>query len=357
MENYMENIKKHIPAIVAILFVILGIGLPILQKSTQPEQYKKYYIDAFDTATQIIGYADSEEEFAKQADLLNQELIRYHKLYDIYSVATGINNLKTINMNAGKEPVKVDPEIIDLLKFSIDLYKKTDGEINIAMGSVLKIWHNYRTSGINDPATAALPSMESLQKASEHCDINDIIIDEEASTVYLADPEMSLDVGSIGKGYAVQKVAEYAKELGYNNLVINCGGNVITIGPKADNSNWIFGIQNPDLEAENDLLKRVSITDKCLVTSGDYQRYYVVDGVEYCHIIDPDTLMPAEYFSAVSIITDDSGLADALSTALFNMPYEDGLKLINSIDNAEAIWVYEDGSIKYSDNFEDHIAD
>ena len=199
--------------------------------------------------------------------------------------------------------------------------------------------------------------METLEKAAQHCDINNIIIDEEASTVYLADPQMSLDVGSIGKGYAVQRVAEYARELGYYNLVINCGGNVISIGPKANEQDWIFGIQNPDLEAENDIIQRVSITDKCLVTSGDYQRYYVVDGVEYCHIIDPDTLMPPTYYSAVSIITDDSGLADALSTALFNMPYEEGLALINSIENAEAIWVYKDGSMKYSENFEQYIVE
>ena len=353
----MSKFKQYIPMLAAILMVVLGLGISIYQKNTQPEQYRKYYIDAFDTVTQIIGYGDSEEEFTKQAELLNQELIRYNNLYNIYSISEGINNLRTINVNAGKEPVKVDQEIIDLLKFSIDLYKKTNGEINIAMGSVLKIWHNYRTDGIDDPSIAALPPMDSLQKAAQHCDINKIIIDEEASTVFLADSEMSLDVGSIGKGYAVQRVAEYAKELGYYNLVINCGGNVITIGPKAEEKDWIFGIQNPDLEAKDDTIQRVAITDKCLVTSGDYQRYYVVDGVEYCHIIDPDTLMPPRYFSAVSIICDDSGLADALSTALFNMPYEDGLKLISSIDGAEAIWVYEDGAIKYSEHFEDYVVD
>ena len=351
----MSKIKQYIPMMAAILMVVLGLGISIYQKNSQPQQYKKYYIDAFDTVTQIIGYADSEEEFAKQADLINQELIRYNNLYNIYSISENINNLRTINYNAGKEPVKVDKEIIDLLKFSMDLYEKTNGEINIAMGSVLKIWHNYRTEGSEDPSIAALPPMNTLQKAAQHCDINKIIIDEDASTVFLADPEMSLDVGSIGKGYAVQRVAEYARELGLYNLVINCGGNVVTIGPKPDEKDWIFGIQNPDLEAKNDVLARVSITDKCLVTSGDYQRYYVVDGVEYCHIIDPDTLMPPTYFSAVSIICDDSGLADALSTALFNMPYEDGLKLINSIDSAEAIWVYEDGTIKYSANFEHYI--
>ena len=353
----MQNIKKYIPAIAAVLLVVLGLALTIYQKNTQPEQYKRYYIDAFDTATQIIGYAESEEAFGKQADLINEELKRYHKLYDIYNLYGSVNNLKTINNNAGIAPVEVDKEIIDLLKFSIDLYEKTDGEINIAMGKVLKIWHDYRTFGIDNKDQAELPSLDILKAANEHCDINDIIIDEEASTVYLADPEMSLDVGSIGKGYAVQKVAEFAREKGYTNLVINCGGNVISVGPKADNADWIFGIQNPDLKASNDILKRVAITDKCLVTSGDYQRFYVVDGVEYCHIIDPDTLMPADYFSGVSIICDNSGLADALSTALFNMPYEDGLKLINSIENAEAIWVYEDGSMKYSENFEDYIVE
>ena len=353
----MQNIKKYIPAIAAVLMVVLGLGLSIYQKNSQPEQYKRYYIDAFDTATQIIGYAESEEEFGKQADLINEELKRYHKLYDIYNLYGSVDNLKTINDNAGVAPVKVEKEIIELLKFSIDLYKKTDGEINIAMGKVLNIWHVYRTTGINDSTLAELPPMERLQNASKHCNIDDIIIDEEASTVYLADPEMRLDVGSIGKGFAVQKVAEYARQLGCYNMVINCGGNVITIGPKADESNWIFGIQNPDSEASNDILKRVSLTDMCLVTSGDYQRYYVVDGVKYCHIIDPDTLMPPTYYSAVSIICNDSGLADALSTALFNMPYEDGLELINSIDNAEAIWVMYDGSVKYSENFEDYVVE
>lgn len=353
----MQNIKKYIPAFAAILLVVLGLALTVYQKNAQPEQYKRYYIDAFDTATQIIGYAESEEVFGEQADLINEELKRYHKMYDIYNLYGSVNNLKLINNNAGVAPVTVDKEIIELLKFSIDLYEKTDGEINIAMGKVLKIWHDYRTLGMNDSSQAQLPPMDVLQSASEHCDINDIIIDEEASTVYLADPEMSLDVGSIGKGFAVQKVAEFAREQGFYNLVINCGGNVISVGPKADDANWVFGIQNPDLEAENDLLKRVAITDKCLVTSGDYQRFYTVDGVEYCHIIDPDTLMPAEYFSSVSIICDDSGLADALSTALFNMPYEEGLKLINSIDGAEAIWVYEDGTMKYSENFADYIVE
>lgn len=350
----MSKSKKYIPAAAAILLVAVGIILMVFQ-NLQPKQYRVVYLDVFDTATQFIGYAQSEEEFNEQAEILKEKLEYYHKLYTIYSSYEGINNLRTINRNAGVAPVEVDAAIIDLLKFSKEMYTLTNGEINIAMGSVLSLWHNYRTSGISDPDNAMIPSMTLLEEAAQHTDINNIIIDEEASTVYLADSEMSLDVGSIGKGYAVQMVAEYARELGYTNLIINVGGNVAAIGGHADGSNWKFGIQNPDLEAENAAIETVQFTDNCLVTSGDYQRYYVVDGVEYCHIIDPDTLMPAKYFSSVSIITAHSGMADALSTALFNMPYEDGLSLINSIEGAEAIWILEDGTIKYSEHFEDYL--
>ena len=350
----MSQFKKYIPTIGAIALVTIGILLMIF-KEKAPEQFTYVDVDVFDTVTFFIGYADDQETFDEQAIVLKKELARYHKYYTIYSSYEDLNNLRTINLNAGIAPVKVDPEIIDLLKFSMELYEKTNGQINIAMGSVLSIWHDYRTAGINEPENAKLPSMEELQEAAKHTDIHQIIIDEEASTVYLADPEMSLDVGSIGKGYAVQMVADYARELGYDNLIINCGGNVASVGPRADDSLWTLGIQNPDLTAKEDVIKTVTFADKCLVTSGDYQRYYTVDGVEYCHIIDPDTLMPANHFKAVSIIASHSGLADALSTALFNMSYEEGLALINGMENAEAIWIFEDGTIKYSEHFEEYI--
>ena len=147
-----------------------------------------------------------------------------------------MNNIKTINENAGIQPVKVDEEIIALLKLGIAMDEKTNGNMNSAMGSVLAIWHDYREAG-TDPDTAELPPMEDLQKAAEHTDIGNIIIDEKNSTVYLADENMSLDVGSIGKGYAVQRVAEYAKnELGIEHMLFRVGGNVCAIGGHPDGS-------------------------------------------------------------------------------------------------------------------------
>lgn len=352
----MSQIKKYTPFLAAILLVAAGLLLSYAQKQTASEQFRKNSIDVFDTVTTIIGYGETQEEVNEKAEVLLDELKRYHQLYDIYNTYDGINNLKTINDNAGVSPVKVDKEIIDLLKFSMNLYDKTNGQTNIAFGSVLKIWHNYRDFGIANPDSAALPSMEELQEAAKHCDIDAIIIDEEASTVYLSDAEMTLDVGSIGKGYAVQKVSEYARELGYNNMVISVGGNISAIGPKADDTAWKFGVQNPDLESEQASIQSVNLMDACLVTSGDYQRYYTVDGKDYCHIIDPDTYMPADYCKSVTVITADSGEADALSTALFCMSLEEGLTYVNSLEGVEAMWVLADKSIHYSDGFHDYIA-
>lgn len=348
----MKQTKKA--SIVGVVFLMLCLLAVYYQGGMQLARYTATFFDVFDTKTDVIGYSKSEEKFTEQVLLLKEKLQHYHKLYDIYNDYEGINNIKTINDYAGIEPVKVDEEIIDLLLFSKEMYEQTNGQINVAMGSVLKIWHDYRDAGSYDPQNASLPPMEELLAAAEHIDINRMIIDKEASTVYLPDPEMSIDVGSIGKGYAVQRVGEYAREIGMESVLLNVGGNTCAVGSKFDGSDWKVGIQNPDLDSAEAYKETVQISDACVVTSGNYQRYYIVDEVKYCHIIDGDTLMPADYFASVSIITDDSGKADALSTSVFNMSYEDGLAFINSLESVEAMWILHDGSVRYSDNFEQY---
>lgn len=351
----MKRIQKAgILAVAVILLLVLSVKFRSADTLTR---YSATFLEVFDTKTEIIGYGRTQEEFTEQIALLKAKLVHYNELYDIYHTYDGINNMKTINDNAGIAPVKVDTEIINLLKLSKEMYGETDGQINVAMGSVLVIWHNYREEGLNDPKNAAVPSMEELKAASMHTDISRIIIDEEASTVYLSDPEMSLDVGSIGKGYAVQRAAEYAQEIGMDNVLISVGGNICAVGEKIDGTMWRLGIQNPDLSSEETYIKKVDIKDACVVTSGNYQRYYMVDGRRYCHIIDPDTLMPADEFASVSIITKDSGRADALSTSVYNMSLEDGLAFVNSLDGVEAMWILEDGRIAYSTGFEQYLAE
>ncbi len=320
------------------------------------QRYEAQYLDVFDTYTQIIAYTNSQKEFEEYSEYIHDELLEYHKLFDIYNDYEGINNIKTINDNAGIQPVKVDSKIIDLLKFSKEEYVITNENVNIAMGSVLKIWHDYRTKGTEDPDNAQLPDFNELENASMHMDIDKIIIDTEDNTVFIEDSEMSIDVGAIAKGYAVEQISSDVKAKGLENALISVGGNVFAIGGKGDsNESWNVGVQNPDENSDESNVCITAIKDVSLVTSGDYQRYYTVDGVKYHHIINQQTLMPSDYFSSVTIICTDSAEADALSTAVFNMPFEEGEEFINSLENAEALWVFKNGEVKYSADFEKYI--
>lgn len=350
------NIRKHLPVLVPGLLFFALILWALIYRSfggeTQQERYTATFLDVFDTRTEIVGFAQNKDEFAGKAQLIKDRLEFYNKLYDIYNDYPGVNNIKTINDNAGIAPVKVDPEIIGLLEFSIDTYKETDGAVNIALGSVLSIWHRQRELGIADPERASLPDPDKLAEASHHTDISNIVIDKKEGTVFLTDPEMSLDVGSTGKGYAVQRVMEYARQQGLDNILLSLGGNISCIGTRIDGTLFRLGIQNPDMDSEQQYVELVDISDgECVVSSGDYQRYYEVDGVRYCHIIDPETLYPANGFAGVSVITDDSGLADSYSTALYTMSFEEGLAFVSERENVEAMWIMHDGEKKYSDGF------
>jgi FAD:protein FMN transferase len=320
------------------------------------KRYEAEFLLLFDTVTRIVGYAHSKEDFSEYAQLIYDNLKEYHELYDIYNDYDGINNIKTINDNAGIKPIKVDKRIIDLLLFSKEAYELTDGKVNVAFGAVLEVWHEYREEGTQNPDIAALPPMDVLKEKVKHTDINKVIINEEDSTVYLEDKEMSLDVGAIAKGYATEMVSNIAVEHGYKNGMISVGGNVKTVGGKGDSKeDWKVGIQNPDLEAANKELYILKFKEDSLVTSGVYQRFYTVDGKQYHHIIDPETLMPSDYFTAVTILCKNSGMADALSTAVFNMPYEEGKEFVENLPDTESLWVFKDGSKKFSTGFEDYI--
>lgn len=345
--------KMKKTALLLAFLLLLSCGmLPSCGK--KPEKYSTYSFDYFDTVTTVTGYAESEDEFNRVAEGILKDLGEYHRLFTIYHRFEGLENLCTINelVNGSHRTVKVDRRIIDMLLYAKEMYTKTSGKVNIAMGSVLSIWHDYREDGMSDPANAKLPPMDKLTAASLHTDINCLVIDEESSTVTLTDPAMKLDVGAIAKGYAVEMVAQSLEGQGISGYVLNVGGNVRTVGAKGDGRPWTVGIENPDTEAEDAYLAYLQLTGYSLVTSGSYQRYYIVDGKRYHHIIDPATLIPSEGFVSVSVVTKSSADGDALSTALFCMTYEEGLALIESFPDTEAIWVTADGTRRTSSGFE-----
>lgn len=341
---------------ILLLLGILSSCTVLPANETNLQKFSAYSFDYFDTVTTVTGYAESQEAFDEIADGILKELGEYHRLFTIYHRFEGLENLCTINelVNGAHRTVTVDRRIIDMLLYAKDMYHKTDGHVNIAMGSVLSIWHDYREIGMSDPASAELPPMEKLTAASEHTDINCLVIDEENSTVTLTDPAMKLDVGAIAKGYAVEMVAKRLEEQGITGFVLNVGGNVRTVGPKGNGEKWVVGIENPVDDEEKPYLAYLELAGQTIVTSGSYQRYYLVDGKRYHHIIDPETLMPSEGFVSVSILTKSSADGDALSTALFCMSFEEGLALIESIPDTEAMWVFQDGREETSSGFDSY---
>ncbi len=338
--------KKITSMILVITLVAIEICSFASCNINKKQKFTEYYFDYFDTATTVIGYEETEEEFKAVAKEIENQLKEYHQLYNIYNLYEGLNNICALNRvkDGVHQKLKVDKKIIDLLLFSKEMYEETNGVVNVAMGSVLSIWHSYRNEGLNNPKNAMLPPMEKLKKAEKHTDINDLIIDENNSTVFLRDPEMTLDVGAIAKGYAVEMIGESLKAKGKTGYLLNVGGNVKAISD-SENESFEIGIENPDKDDENPYIKRLTVTNESVVTSGNYQRFYTVDGKNYHHLIDPKTLMPGENFKSVSVIMENSAFADAYSTALFLMSYEEGEQFIKGKSDVKVIWVKNDGSI------------
>ncbi len=345
---------KKYPKFIMILIFSLLIGACSVKNQSVYTKYSYEFLGTFDTVIQLMGYAKDADEFEIMAEIGQERFIELNKLYDIYNDYDGINNVKSINDNAGIKPVEVQQEIIDLILFSEEWYKKTNGKCNIALGSVLSIWHDYREEGIENPEEAKVPPLDKLQDAMKYTDIDKIIVDDDNNTVYLEDKNTCLDVGAVAKGFATEIVSNELMDKGYTSFIISSGGNVRTVGEPMDSSRkkWGVGIQDPSGNPNNPdepSLDILYFNDQSLVTSGDYQRQYEVNGKIYHHLIDPITLMPAEYYRAVSILADDSGVADFMSTTLFLTPYEEGRKLAESI-GIDAIWIMKDGTIHATDN-------
>lgn len=332
---------KRLLWLVGALLVLSGCG-------TGMQRYEATYWDVFDTVTTVTGYAAGQAEFDAAAREIHDALLEYHRLYNIYESYDGLRNLKTVNDQAGIGPVPVDTRILSLLQFTQTAWTETGSRVNAAMGSVLAHWHDAREQALEDPDRAALPDRSALEEAALHTDLSALELDLEAGTAFLTDPHMALDVGALAKGYAVEQVAAAAPD----HFLISVGGNVCATGPKPDGTPWTVAVENPD---GGDFLKLLYAEDRSVVTSGDYQRYFELDGVRYHHIIDPDTLEPAAYWRSVTVVAESSAAADCLSTALFTLPQAEGQQLLDQW-GAEALWIGRDGAQVMSPGFSAYLA-
>ena len=323
------------------LFLIIYSLIITLCSCSNNEIKEQMSYDYFDTVSYIYSYSyGTEKEFDENCDLAFEVLEKYHKLFDIYHEYEGMNNLCTINKNAGKDFIVVDKLLIEFLKYAKDIYRITKGETNIMLGPIIKEWNRCKDTNV-------LPDVNTLKELEAFTNIDYLEIDDENFKVRISNENASIDVGSIGKGYATEKAAQALEAKKCNSYVLNIGGNVRIIGEKEDGGSWITGIKSPFNIGE--IILKIEIKDTSCVTSGDYERYFEIDNIRYHHIIDKDTLYPASYFSSLTVITKDSGLADALSTALFCMSYEDGKKIIENMSDVEVIWIDRNANIFYTD--------
>lgn len=284
----------------------------------------------------------SEDDYVRYLDIVKEVFTSDNELFDQYHEYDGVNNIMTLNEQAADHPVKVDQEIIDVIELS-EKAAEINPRFDITEGKLLSLWHDVRES-----ENPVLPGKEQIEAAKIHTGKEGIQINEETKEISFSDDSIKLDLGAAAKGYTAQRAKEALEEAGLDNGFINAGGNVVLIGHKPDQSDWVIGIQKPD---SNDSLVRVRLEEPTsMVTSGDYQRYVTIDGRRYSHIIDPQTGYPADYMRSVTVINDDSGWADAMSTTLFCMSVEDGMKTARE-NGLEAVWITDHGALDLSPDF------
>ncbi len=346
--------KKIIFYFLILILIMTGCNE---QSTIKLEKFSENSITTdFDSFITLVSYEESKEDFDKNFNTTKEYYSLYNDYFDIYENIEGLNNIKTINDNAGIAPVKVDDIIIELLLDAKEFYEISNNKFDVTFGAVLKVWHDYRSQGISlnlDGQLAPIPTEEELLEAASCTGWQYVEIDEQNSTVYINNPCVSLDVGGIAKGFAAEKIAQELSNTTYAGI-INAGGNTRTINSKPDGTPWVSGIENPN--GDGSLLIVTTEGSNSAVTSGDYQRYFIgEDEKKYHHIIDPESYYPSSYYRAISIFTLNSGDADILSTTLFSLSIEEGKKVLDNYNSlypdtpAEAIWIMENDENKQED--------
>ncbi len=311
---------KRVLKLILILLFITGCS------NSKVDSHNFFYMDTYINVK--IYDAENTDSIFKEVDKIYKE---YHELADRYHEYEGLKNVYYLkNNDSTDEIIKLDSKLCNMIKLGLDYNKKTNGSFNINMSNILDVWKNYREKG------EGIPTLEELNEAKNK--INLIILNDKCE---LSNNHPSIDLGAIAKGYATEKVGEYLRENKVNKFIINAGGNVL-VGDHYNNDKFKIGLEKPDQTKE--IYKVLKLNNKSVVTSGGYERFYTYEGKNYHHIIDYNTMYPANYFKSVTIITKDSGLADTLSTCLFLMPIEEGKKLIKDLE-VDVIWYTVDDKV------------
>ncbi len=287
------------------------------------------------TLVWVSAVAPTESEAQKAATVGLQEIRR---LEEILSTWIPESELSRVNAGAGRTAVEVSPETIEVLEHSIEMARLTEGGLNIAIGPAVEAWNVSREGRI--------PSQAELDAVRPFLHLENLQLDKASHTVFLRKPGMRVDIGGIGKGYAADLAADVMKQAGATAGVVAISGDIKTFGRMPDGERFVFGIEHP--RKEGALLGWLELEDEAVSTAGDYQRYFMKDGVRYHHILDPRTLQPARACQSVTVVAKDGVLADGLDTGIFVMGPEKGMALIESLDGVEGVIVGGEGEVYIS---------
>ncbi len=329
--------EKKLMIIVLTFVLAIGIVGCARENSKQPISRTEIFMS---TPVSITIYDGGNE------NILDKAFKKVEEVEDLVSINKENTEISELNKNAGVGKVKLSDISYDILKKGLEYSKLSNGSYDITIGPLVKLWN----IGFED---AKVPSQDEINEIIDNIDYNNIEINDSTKEVFLTKKGMEIDLGSIAKGYIADEIANILKQEGVHRAIIDLGGNIYALGSKSSDSNWKIGIQNP-FNDRGEVVGGIEVSNKTVVTSGIYERFIEEDGVKYHHILNPKTGYPYETdVAGVSIITDKSIDADALSTLTFTKGLEKGLKFIEGLDNVDAIFITNDKKIYITENIRD----
>jgi FAD:protein FMN transferase len=288
---------------------------------------------------EITVVSENEKWALHRIDDAVTEISRIEKLLTTFSESSQTN---LINHNAGMAPVKVDKEVFDIIQRSKRISDITQGAFDITYGSVDKKLWNF------DNTMTALPDPVVAKKAVYLINYHNIILDEKNCTVFLKEKGMRIGFGGIGKGYAAERAKIILQQKGVKSGIVNAAGDLTAWGLQPNGEEWTIGIADPD--AARHPFSYFSITDMAVATSGNYEKFVMIDGKKYSHTIDPKTGLPVRGIKSVTIISPNAEIADAMATPVMIMGIKVGLDMVNQVKGLACIIVDDNDKIYTSKN-------
>ena len=288
---------------------------------------------------EISAVSDNEENANKCINTGIEEIKRIEKLLTTFHDSSETN---LINRNAGIEAVKVSEEIFNLIERSIRISSITQGAFDITYGSIDKSLWNF------DTQMKSLPDKDTAKEMVRLINYQNIVLDREHTTVFLKEKGMRIGFGGIGKGYAAEMAKNKMQQLGITSGIVNASGDLTTWGFQPNGEEWTVGIANPNISGE--VFSFLKISGLAVATSGNYEKFIVIDGKKYSHTIDPRTGLPVAGIKSVTIITKNAEIADAMATPVTIMGVKAGLHMINQMKDIEVVIIDDHDKIHHSTN-------